>query len=215
MLDQARAMWENANKALAETKAMRDGLHAQIEELAARGAFRRQFTNTLLSGILDAVIEGTRANMGNIQLFDPKTGNLVIHVHRGFHEPFLQFFNRVHEGRAACGTALKTGRRVVVPDVANSSIFSTSDCLEILLDANVRAVQSTPIVGKSGRIWGMLSTHYRNVNQPSPKDLHLIDYHVAWAATLLEADGLPRGSSEWPFSAPQRQWRRNPCRRIS
>ena len=181
-------MWQSANKILADTYAMLDGLHTQIKELAARGAFRRQFTDTLLSGILDSVIEGTGADMGNIQLFDPKTRCLLIHIHRGFHEPFLQFFNRVHAGRAACGTALRTARRVIVPDVANSPVFSTADCLEILLDANVRAVQSTPIVGNSGRIWGVLSTHYRNVSQPSPKDLQLIDYYTGWAATLLEAD---------------------------
>ena len=188
MLKRARVMWENASKVLLDTKALRDRLYTQIEELSSRGAFRRPFTSTLLAGILDVVIEGTRADMGNIQLFDPKTGSLRIHVHRGFREPFLQFFNRVPCGHCACGTALRTARRVIVPDVADSPVFSDSDCLEALLDANVRAVQSTPIVGKSGHIWGVLSTHYRNVNRPSPSDLQLIDYYAGWAAALLEAD---------------------------
>ena len=188
MLKRARVMWENASKVLLDTKALRDRLYTQIEELSSRGAFRRPFTSTLLAGILDVVIEGTRADMGNIQLFDPKTGSLRIHVHRGFREPFLQFFNRVPYGHCACGTALRTARRVIVPDVADSPVFSDSDCLEALLDANVRAVQSTPIVGKSGHIWGVLSTHYRNVNRPSPSDLQLIDYYAGWAAALLEAD---------------------------
>jgi len=188
MLKRSRLMWENASKTLSDARAIRDALYTQIEELASRGAFRRQFTTTLLAGILDVVIEGTRADMGNIQLFDPKTGCLFIHVHRGFLEPFLQFFNRVHQGHAACGTALRTADRVIVPDVADSPVFSNSDCVEALLDANVRAVQSTPIVGRSGRIWGVLSTHYRSVSQPDPQDLQLIDYYARWAATLLEAD---------------------------
>lgn len=188
MLKRARVMSENASKVLLDTKALRDRLYTQIEELSSRGAFRRPFTTTLLAGILDVVIEGTRADMGNIQLFDPKTGCLVIHVHRGFHEPFLEFFNRVHQGHAACGTALRTAHRVIVPDVAGSAVVFNSDCVEVLLDAHVRAVQSTPIVGRSGRIWGVLSTHYRNVNRPSPTDLQLIDYYAGWAAALLEAD---------------------------
>ena len=201
MLDRARSMWENASKALAETKAMRDGLHSQIEELATRGVFSPPFTSTLLLGILDAVIEGTRADMGNIQLFDPRTGCLLIHVHRGFHEPFLQFFNSVHPGQAACGAALHSARRVIVPDVTDSPVFLNSDCLEAMLDAQVRSVQSTPIVGKSGRIWGMLSTHYRSVIQLSPKDLQSIDYHAAWAATLLEAGYRAAHPNASPFAA--------------
>ena len=188
MLQRAHAMWENASKTLNETQAIRNGIHAKIERLAAHGAFRREFTTTLLTGILDVVIEGTRADMGNIQLFDSQTGRLQIHVHRGFERAFLEFFNSVREGQAACGTALKSGRRVIVADVADSSAFPRSELVEVLLDAGVRAVQSTPVVGRSGRFWGVLSTHYRNVYQPTPKDLQLIDYYANWAAALLEAD---------------------------
>lgn len=56
-----------------------------------------------------------------------------------------------------------------------------------MLDAGIRAVQSTPLVGKSGEVWGMLSTHYRTVTQPGKKDLRLIDYFAGWAAEILEA----------------------------
>ena len=143
MLRRAHTMWENACKSLDETQAMRKDLHRQIEEMATRGIFRREFTATLLSGILDAAIEGTAADMGNIQLLDPQTGRLHIHIHRGFEQPFLEFFNCVHAGQAACGTALKTARRVIVPDVADSSVFPGSELVEVLLDAGVRAVQST------------------------------------------------------------------------
>lgn len=103
---------------------MRVSLYAQIEELANRGPFRPQFTATFLSEILDAAIEGTDADMGNIQIYDPQTGSLHIQVHRGFHEPFLEFFNSVDPGHAACGTALQSRERVIVPDVSDSTVFS-------------------------------------------------------------------------------------------
>jgi len=188
MHQRAHAMWQNARKTLDATEAMHKGLHTRIEELAARGAFRREFTTTLLSGILDATIQATGADMGNIQLLNPQNGHLRIHVQRGFERPFLEFFNSVYADEAACGTALKKMQRVIVPDVADSLLLTHSDCVEILLDAGVRAVQFTPIVGKSGRIWGMLSTHYRKVNQPNHKDLQLIDYCANWAAALLDAN---------------------------
>lgn len=188
MLERARFLWSQANKTLEEAKLKRADLLAQIEDLARRGPLRPQFTATLLTGILDAVVEGTGADMGNIQLLDLKANQLFIHVQHGFDESFLKFFNSVHPGQAACGTALEQGQRVVVPDVANSAIFSDSHSLEILLDAGVRAVQSTPVIGKSGRTRGMLSTHYRNVNRPSKADLRLIDYYADWTAEILDTE---------------------------
>lgn len=188
MIVRARSMWLKARESLEEAALMSATLRTQIDELAKHGPFRRQFTSTLLSGILDAVIEGSGADMGNIQLFNPKTGQLLIRIHRGFEEPFLNFFNSVHAGQAAYGTALKRARRVIVPDVTNSPIFSGTPVLEVMLDAGIRAVQSTSLIGKSGRIWGMLSTHYRNVNLPAQRNLRLIDYFAGWAADILEAE---------------------------
>src|SRR5215472_1551947 len=188
MVERGRFMWLKARESLEDAQKMRVSLHAQIEELANRAPFRPQFTATLLSGILDAVIEGTEADMGNIQIYDPKTGSLHMQVHRGFHEPFLEFFNSVDPGHGACGTALQSRERVIIPDVSDSTVFSETHLLEVMLDAGVRAVQSTPLIGKLGHIWGMLSTHYRTATQPAKKDLHLIDYFAAWAADILEAE---------------------------
>jgi hypothetical protein len=172
---------ENAEK-------VRVSLHAQIEELSHRGPFRPQFTKTLLSGILAAVIDVTGADMGNIQVYVRETKSLHIQVHRGFQEPFLEFLDSVDAGHAAYGTALKSGGRVIVPDIANSPIFSGTRLLEVMLDAGIRAVQSTPLIGKSGDVWGMLSTHYRTVGEPGKKDLLLIDYFAGRAAEILEAE---------------------------
>ena len=72
----------------------------------------------LLDEILDAALAITDADMGNIQLLDGDTLKIV--VHRGFEAPFLDFFNTVHEGRAACGTALQRGARIIVEDVTTS-----------------------------------------------------------------------------------------------
>jgi len=188
MIERGRFMWRKARESLEDAQKMRVSLHGQIEELAKRGPFRPQFTATLLSGILDAVIEGTAADMGNIQIYDPKTGSLHIQVHRGFREPFLEFFNSIDPGHAACGAALQSRERVIVPDVSDSPVFSGTHLLEVMLDAGVRAVQSTPLIGKLGHIWGMLSTHYRTLTQPAKKDLRLIDYFAGWAADILEAE---------------------------
>lgn len=188
MTERSRFMWLKARESLEDAEKMRVSLHAQIEELSRRGPFRPQFTSTLLSGILAAVIEGTGADMGNIQAYLRETESLHIRVHRGFQEHFLEFFDSVDPGQAVCGTALKSKGRVIVPDIANSSIFTGTRLLEVMLDAGIRAVQSTPLIGKSGDVWGMLSTHYRTVTEPGKKDLLLIDYFAGWAAEIFEAE---------------------------
>jgi YesN/AraC family two-component response regulator len=73
--------------------------------------------SSLLHDVLDAAIEITQADMGNIQLL--RDGELKIVAQRGFHAPFLEYFESVREGSAACGMAMKRARRVVVEDVAS------------------------------------------------------------------------------------------------
>ena len=75
----------------------------------------------LLHDILDAAIEITGAQMGNIQLLEGDV--LRITAQRGFDRPFLEFFASVHGDQAACGAALQRGERVIVDDVSNSPIF--------------------------------------------------------------------------------------------
>jgi len=188
MVARALFMWLKARDSLEDAEKVRVSLHAQIEELSHHGPFRPQFTTTLLSRILAAVIDSTGADMGNIQAYVRETKSLHIQVHRGFQEPFLEFFDSVDPGHGACGTALKSAGRVIVPDIVNSPIFSGTRILEVMLDAGIRAVQSTPLFGKSGDVWGMLSTHYRRVTEPGKKDLLLIDYFAGWAAEILEAE---------------------------
>ena len=139
----------------------------------------------LLRDILSAAIDITGAQMGNIQLLEG--GVLRIAVHHGFTAPFLEFFGDVQEQQAACGTALERGERVIVDDVTSSPIFIGTPSLGVLLDAGVRAVQSTPLVSRSGRVLGMFSTHYHHAPaRPDDRSLHLLDILARQAADLIE-----------------------------
>jgi len=59
---------------------------------------------------------------------------------------FLEYFDAVPSGQAACGWALREAQRVVVRDVTDSPVFHNSPALEVVLDAGVRSVQSTPLL---------------------------------------------------------------------
>jgi PAS domain S-box-containing protein len=139
----------------------------------------------LLHDILDAAIEITGAQMGNIQLLEGDV--LRITAQRGFDRPFLEFFASVHGEQAACGAALQRGERVIVDDVLNSPIFAGTSALDVMIAAGARAVQSTPLVSRSGRVLGMFSTHYRRApQQPSGRVLRLLDILARQAADLIE-----------------------------
>ena len=72
----------------------------------------------LLDQILDAAIGVMGADKGSIQLLDEDGCTLRLTAQRGLPRDFLDFFDRVREGEAACGTVLKTRERVTVEDVA-------------------------------------------------------------------------------------------------
>lgn len=184
--DGTKMMWRNARHAMLEAQRARARVRAQVSDLAADKEFRTRYQNMVLTRILDAAIHDTSADMGNIQLLDEASGKLRIEVHRGFKAPFLDFFSSVEAGHAACGAALQSLKRVIVEDAADSPIFRGTRSLEVLLDANVRAVQSIPLVRSDGRPLGVISVHYRKPHAPSRIGLARIEYYARQASELIE-----------------------------
>lgn len=172
-----------SEKHLAEDLVRMTRLHAVSTKLVQTGE-----AASLLLEIVDAAIAIAAADMGNIQMFDRGRGPgaLKIVAQRGFEKPFLEYFNAVQHGHAACGTALQSGQRVVVEDVATSPVFVGTPALDVLLGAGVRAVVSTPLFSRSGQIVGMLSTHYRRLCRPAEQELKAIDLLARQAADWIE-----------------------------
>lgn len=140
-----------------------------------------------LDDILETAITLTGADKGNLQLLDQKNGTLTIAAHRGFSKPFLSFFNAVRtEVAAACAEAMRSGERVIIEDVTKSPIFAGQPSLDVLLDAGVRAVQSTPLVSADGMVFGMISTHFDEPHRPGERELRLMDLLARQAADYLE-----------------------------
>jgi GAF domain-containing protein len=146
---------------------------------------------TLLTTVLDEAIALMGADMGNIQLFDPILGALLIEAQRGFQPPFLEHFSRVHKGEAACGMVLQRAQRIIIQDVADSPMSLGTQALEVLLDAGVRGVQSTPLVSTSGCLLGVLSTHVRRPRRPHDRTLQRLDI-LSWKLSrVIEQELYP------------------------
>jgi len=146
----------------------------------------RNYREDAYGDITEAAITIGGADMGKLQLLDTVTNTLSIVAHRGFEQPFLRFFHTVCPGRGACGTALKLRRRVIIEDITKSPILAGTPELEEMLAAGVRAVQCTPLAGRSGYLLGVLSTYYRASRVPDERDLHLMDLLAGQAADIIE-----------------------------
>jgi len=57
--------------------------------------------------------------------------------------------------------------RIVVTDVSGHQVYS-DDSRGVMLRANVRSVQTTPLIDSSGKLFGMVSTHYKRPGGPMP-----------------------------------------------
>jgi PAS domain S-box-containing protein len=131
---EGRAMWCHLTvSAIREHGAFQYCL-AVVEDIDERRRMEDavKWSERYLASIFDGIQEG-------ISILDPESGRLKIVAHRGFERPFLDYFENVAEGHAACGTAMMQMDRVVVEDVSRSPVFVGTPDLEVMLAAGARA----------------------------------------------------------------------------
>jgi len=209
---------KRAQEALAAAKDQLAGDLDAMTRLQTLGTVfvRQGDMRTVLDTIVETAIAITNADMGNIQLLDKQSGRLKIIAQRGFEQSFLDFWNSVAEGQGACGTALHHAERMIIEDVTQSSIFVGKPALEVQLAAGVRAVQSTPLLSRSGKPLGVFSTHFRNPHRPDERSLRMLDLLARQAADIIERSQTEEAlrESEEQFRAladsiPNLAWRAN------
>ena len=148
--------------------------------------------DALYAQLLEAAIQVMGADMGSMQMLSPNQNELLLLAWKGFHPAAAAFWKTVTvESTTTCGMALKTGERVVVRDVETCDFMAGTQDLDFSRLSGIRAVQSTPLRSRSGRILGMISTHWREAHAPAERDLRLLDMLARQAADLIE-----RGQAE-------------------
>jgi PAS domain S-box-containing protein len=142
---------------------------------------------SLYKRVLEAAINLMSADMGSIQKFYPEQRELRLLAWTGFHPDSAAFWERVHlESASTCGAALSVGHRVIVPDVEASDFSAGTGDLYAYRQSGIRAVQSTPLVSRSGQPLGMISTHWREPHLPLEREFRLFDVLARQAADLIE-----------------------------
>jgi GAF domain-containing protein len=136
--------------------------------------------NTLAAGlstILNDAVALHGAEFGNIQLaIDEDTLALV--EHRGFDRPSLRSLQRLVKGdSAASARAFAARKPVVIPDLRADPALAPS--------MGVRAMQSTPFIGSSGKCVGVVSTHFANIHTPTEIEMATLQQYGRVAADFI------------------------------
>lgn len=109
-------------------------------------------------------------------------GNLALVSH-----DFLNFFKRVYvDDVSACARALRKRSSIIIDDVTADQQFTP--CRDILAQAGVRAVQSTPMVSSSGALIGILSTHFPTPHRPTDIEMRNLRHAAHLAADAFICD---------------------------
>ena len=185
----ARALHQAANTVVNSQKQMTAELEdmRRLNELSTLLVREENKFETCYDQITKTAIAISGADKGNLQLFDETSRSLRIVAQQGFQEEFLKFFESVDDhAAAACGTAMVSSEQVVVDDVLTSKIFVGQPAQKVLLDAEVRAVMSTPLRSSKGNLLGIISTHYSRPVHPSERQLRLTNILARQAADYLE-----------------------------
>lgn len=140
---------------------------------------------TALQDVLESAVAITGADMGNLQLYNRARQSLEIVAQRGFERESLAHLRDVEgETNTACGRALAGRKRIIIPDVTADPLYQPY--LKAATAAGYRAVQSTPLVSRDGRVLGVLSTHYTETHTPSERELRLLDLYTQQATDFLD-----------------------------
>jgi GAF domain-containing protein len=155
---------------------------------------------SLAECVLHHGLKLTGACLGNVQLMNWTENSLEIKAQSGFGDEFLNFFNQVGlADLSACARALRKRDSVVVEDVNTDQAFAP--CCEILRRADVRAVQSTPLLSSSGALVGILSTHFSTPHRPTDIEMRNLRHAANVAANALISVRVNGGSSSDAINA--------------
>lgn len=205
-LRNALAKVEEQKRELEAALQMRDESQRQLEAELADAQLLHSVSAALIDEgvvgdfyqkLVDAAALLMRSDFATIQRLDPERNALEIIAHHGFNDEALAFWEWVPALRpTSCGIALHRKERFIVPDFEAWDYAAGSDDLAAFRAGGVRAAQSTPLLSRSGKLIGMISTHWKRPHLPSERDLRLLDIIARQAADLIDRNSAAEALRE-------------------
>ncbi len=171
----------------------------RLHELGTRIVGEENF-DSLLKEVVAVAVSVAGADLGYLQLLGPDRQELYLKACVGCDPQFEKFIARVvPSNKCPCGRAIKTGKRVVVPNIHDDHRIGQRS-LEVLLDIDVRSTEITPLVSSHGQVLGVITTLYRqpvNTTEGKRRRLDLLSRQAA--------DQIERKQAELELRSTQRK----------
>ena len=127
------------------------------------------------------------ASLQAIETFPDGDAELRLLAFRGFSAYAARCWDRVRMmSPTICAEALRSRSRTLVADVADCPFLKGTDDLATFRETGIVSVQTTPLISRTGKMVGMLSTHWNRRYLPPERDLRNLDILARQAADLLE-----------------------------
>src|SRR5215204_3940625 len=152
-----------AEEALRESEA---GLAAELADAKllhqiSSLLLRQDNIDALYEQFLNSAIALMKSDAGSMQVLDGEKNELRLLTWKGFDPESARFWGRVGPtSHSACGESLRQAERFTLPDVEQCDFMAGTEELASFRRSGLRAVQSTPLTSRDGRIVGMISTHW-------------------------------------------------------
>ncbi|MGH7057413.1 MAG: HWE histidine kinase domain-containing protein [Acetobacteraceae bacterium] len=186
----AQRTWAAVEQARAEARFR----EAQARELVAMRQLQSISTTLIEEGDIGALYEKivgaaallAQADAATMQEFNDATGTLRLAAWYGLNPEAMALRENVSLDRPSlCASVMAARRRVIIDDVEVSDLAENAAEIEYFRKAQIRAVQCTPLVSRSGRLLGLLATHWQEPHTPEEDELGLLDVLARQAADLV------------------------------
>jgi PAS domain S-box-containing protein len=144
--------------------------------------------NEILTTITRLIEAHSKGMLCSIFLLDEDSLHLRYGVAASLPEAYRAATDGICSGPdvGSCGTAAYLRQPVFVSDIASDPRWVKFR--EIALQSGLRAAWATPILSRDGKVSGTFGMYYREVRQPGPGEIQLIDYASRIAGIAIERD---------------------------
>jgi signal transduction histidine kinase/ActR/RegA family two-component response regulator len=159
---------------------------SQLLQRVSAEITREGDVQSLYDTIIDAAMTIMQSQFALMQIFDVERCELRLLNVRGFDDDATELWTSVMaESTSASGRALRTGKRVLVPDVLECQFIGTAD-RKTFSRLGIRALEATPLYSRTGELLGMISNHWTEPHEPSERAERLLEVLARQAADLIE-----------------------------
>ena len=195
----ARRQAERANTALRESEAQLalELADTRVLQQVSSSLLEEDNHDALYEKILQAARTLMRSDSASLQKLGPGQNELLLMAHLGFAPESAEHWQRVSTTEASsCGLAMLGQERIVVPNLEQWAYIAGTEELAAYRASGLRAMQSTRLVSRTGRLVGMISTHWRQPHDPPERELRLLDVLARQAADLIERHATEEALAE-------------------